>query len=153
MLNPFKKKENSFKLDEYSVPSLNESKNQGFSNNGNLSSSSLGEEMPSNISNSGLPESSNQYGVINNDIQTMNQANPIISGSNPINSGVGPISNNSQTINSNSDELLKVKLDNLDNKLSLLENKFLNLEQKIDLIYNLILNEVSEETKRKISMN
>ncbi len=145
--NPFKKEEDSgFQLDEYSLPSLNDSSNpsQGIGNNNS--------DLPT------LPE--------NNSFNT-GQTPSLNDETNPYNTGLNnslpssfesqtPQFNNSNLDNSSSNSLhndiSKAKMETIEAKLSLMDARQSAMEQKINMIYEMILNEVSPETKKKLKL-
>ncbi|MFW5704921.1 MAG: hypothetical protein ACOCXG_03675 [Nanoarchaeota archaeon] len=47
-------------------------------------------------------------------------------------------------------ELLKTKIDSMENHLNLLDAKFSNLDKKLEVIYQMIAAEVSDETKKRL---
>jgi len=131
MLNPFKKKDDGFKLDETSLPSLNDSNNISPSLNSN--NLDVEESFPE-------PSFTNSSVISNNTVL----GSSFSSQPNSIN----------ENINNNlHNDLIKTKIDSLESKINLIEVKISNMDQKLETIYQLILNEVSEETRRKFKVD
>jgi len=135
MLNPFKKKEDGFSLDETSLPSLNDEA---------LNATKV--EMPQ------VQNGSNPYSNIlsaSNDLQMSGSQSP-----NQLeNSQMGNFNQNNNNHNTLHNDLIKAKMESLEAKTALIEAKLSNIDQKLDMIYHLIHEEVSEETKNKVSVN
>ena len=148
MFNPFKKKDDGFNLDETSLPSLSDSNNFEVpqSNTDSVNSTDL---------NPSISDFSQPTPIENPTVPT---DFPV---SNPINSSMSqsafsPSPQESISINENQDlhnDLIKSKLSSLESKYQLMEAKLSNIEQKLDVIYSLLIEEVSDETKRKYSVN
>lgn len=143
--NPFKKNdEKEFKLNEHDLPSLNDSPGIGKSSDFGISEPNLAGSSNSlgglgsmnNSSSPPMPEPS--YGSID----SWNDAS----------SGKKPEMNNSND-GSTHNEISKSKLETIETKVTLIDTRLSSIEQKIELMYQLISSEVSEETKRKFKVN
>ncbi len=152
MFNPFKKKDDEFKLDEESLPSLGDS---NFTQQPvDTSPSSLGEMPSMSQSEPPMPNLSNASMA-----DTLNSTLPSLNGgmsstSSPFDTPA-PSSFSQDTqmpTSSHQNDLIKAKLDSIEAKVNLFEAKFSSMEQKIELIYQLLSHEVSDETKRKFSV-
>lgn len=147
-LNPFKKKEDGFSLDNYSLPTVKEQeKNQnpmGFDNS-----------LPN--SNSNFGDMSSQSGTDNNSflppVQQPQQDQNSFSQfpSNDVNSQ----SNNFSQSNSRDpyvqQEISRTRLDTIEAKLSLIQSKMSNLENTLEKVYEMLSYEISDETKQKLN--
>ena len=146
MFDFMKKHNKEFKLDEHSLPSMSD----------DLSTPSLEDTLP--LDSPAIPElpqetPSSDLGSPVTPIDTSMDSstsfqNPIIGGT-PVSQE--PITNNQDNSNLHND-IVKTKIDSLDAKVTLMEAKISNVEQKLEVIYQLILSEVSDETKRKIKV-
>jgi hypothetical protein len=148
MFNPFKKKDTGFKLDESSLPSLSDIKeNTPIAENIHTNSSP---ELNTNT-NLNLPDLNTQNSMpidetpipVNNPFETQN------SFSGPMN-----LSEPQQTpIQNMHNDIVKAKIDAMESKITLIDAKLSSIEQKLELLNKLILEEVSEDTKRKLKIN
>lgn len=167
MLNPFKKKNNEFKLDDYDVKSMSENNNYDSSSsnmdNSSQNFSPTSEENQLNSQNSFASTMPNS----NPENQTMGgQASsfPSVSSS----SFSGPIETprtsqsfsggfdsnpSSMGMNNSSNDLINAKLEGIENKMALTDAKIANIEHKLNIIYNILMAEVSDQTKQKFSVN
>jgi len=48
---------------------------------------------------------------------------------------------------------LKTKIDSLESKTNLIEAKISNVENKLEMIYQILLEEISDETKKKLKLS
>jgi len=139
MFNPFKKKDTGFNLDENPLPSLSDSSN--FDSQNSPSLDSINSNTNSQIDNS--------FDMSSSSTQVVNEStNPFMQ--------TPTTSNNSFNSNSNQDlhnDLIKTKIDSLEAKTNLIEAKISSMDQKLELIYKLLLEEVSEDTKRKFKVD
>ncbi len=144
MFNPFKKKESEYKLDDYSIPSLSETKNSTSEQLTPLENPF--EESPS------LPQLPNQ-----------SPQNDFSMGQNNFNGMQSPSSNPfiqaheaSQQItnqNNQTENMSTAKLELIETKIALMETKFQTIESKLDIIIKLIESEVSDETKKRLNVS
>lgn len=146
MFNPFKRKDNEFKLDDYSLPTLgdthlsNDSKEKSFDDMGISSDSSF---------NFGSNSSSHEF----NSGNSFGGASESSFHTNSFSTSSPKSSNNSlndiQSVNS---DIIKAKLETLESKTTLIDARLANMEQKLELLNQLILAEVSDETKQKLNV-
>lgn len=123
MFNVFKKKENSFSLDDYSLPNLNstQSTSGNQTNLSNFSDSELINQTPK-FEETSYSSPFNQYNQNNlNDVSSNNDYN-------------------------------KAKIETMEAKISLIDAKISSIDNKLDVIYQILLNEISDETKRKMKL-
>ena len=176
MLNPFKKKENNYSLDEMTLPTLNDTQsspslpsldsqpNSLNSNPMQIDSQSY-DQAPTN------PDLSNHPALSDSpDNMQLAQDNPFKEQSSfpPVDSMNTPtsFSEPTQSMNMNesipqdtlpndsqsNSELNKIQLETLDKKMSLLDTRMSVMEDKIEKIYQMICLEVKPETKMKVDM-
>lgn len=150
MFNPFKKKDDfsSFKLDEESLPSMTE-QNTGMSSYQNGSSDDYG--MP-NFDNVKTEQSFNSNPVSTNPTSLSAPSNPFASSSSPFTSSSMPVQSSNESNSSLHNDLAKAKLEMIESKVALIDAKIANMDHKIDMIYQLILSEVSDETKARFNV-
>ena len=172
-LNPFKKKENDFKLDEHELPSMsnieNASNEPSDLNNNTTTDSTIQDNQ---INNDNLNTSmndmstSNPFNGINNidtsgnDSLLANQSsnmnsfndNSQASFSNPIEQQNTNIQTQSNNTDMNS-QINKANIESMNSKMTLVDARLSNIEHKLEVLNNLILAEISEETKRKVNIN
>jgi hypothetical protein len=140
MFNPFKKKESEFKLDELELPSISENKEEPI--------------------NSPETNTLNEAPITENDPTKMPQENfPINNEPSP--QFPNPFVNNAQTQDTSQsnphmqnmhNDITKAKLDSMESKVTLIDARLSSIEQKLELLNKLILEEVSDETKRKLKV-
>ncbi len=150
--NPFKKKEDrEYKLNTTHLPSLSDM------------GTDKPQENPLNSPVSAMPTfgSSSSFGSTSPitdkheyDTHDFSSSTPIKS----LSSGFNPEPTNNSSNESNSDnsihvEITKTKIDTLEAKITLIGAKLNNIEQKLELIFQMMENEVSEETRRKIRVD
>ena len=132
MLNPFKKKEEGFSLDDYSLPSL--------SNSSQFDNSNKSFDPVSNLS----------------DQELINQT-PKFEENNFSQSSFSNMQNNNSNQNfsteSHSHDLTKAKLETIEAKVSLMDARMSSMEQKLELIYQMLSLEVSQDTKNKLKID
>lgn len=128
-LNIFKKKNNEYKLDESNLPQL----------------SSI-QQSPDEFAQKQIQEIPSQQ------IQTnqFNEMSNLQSFPNP-NNNQNSQSFSNQT-NFTNDACLS-RIDNLYNEFLVFKNKAIKTNEKINLIYDMLLSEISEETKRKLKLD
>jgi CCR4-NOT transcription complex subunit 7/8 len=167
-LNPFKKKENEFNLNESSLPSLGSNDNNRNNNN----SSDFNSDLPP-IPNSDFSNNNNNdfSQTENNDFNSFDDSSMTPSFSQPqpdsefkskfssdslvsepdltpeINS-----SNNNSHSSSHSQQLSNAQMETKLAKMNLIEMKLNSMESKIDMISQILLEEVSDETKKKLKL-
>ena len=170
MFNPFKKKD-EFKLDDIKLPSLNDTPDDNFSlpsldNNNDTNSlggidnnptntmptsDPLGSNTPSpDLNSNPFNNPSNSSSFDGSSIQPQNDFNPNI---NPMLQPNTSADTNSNIDNSQHQEITKAQIETIISKITLLDARQQNMEQKIDLIYQILLNEISEDTKRKLNID
>jgi len=165
MFNPFNKKKDEFKLDDIKLPSLNDTSDSDFSlpssSNNDLSLSN--DNINSFSSNNDLNMSSTPSNDFSSPNLTSNNNVPDFSSS-PASSNINPmlqsnpsLDNNTNNTENNSanqhQEITRAQIETMISKLTLLDARQQNMEQKLDLVYQIILNEVSEDTKRKLNID
>lgn len=142
--NPFKKKEAGFKLDDYSVPSMSEV------NNSSNATTGLSTNTPPNFdSNASLSSVSNNTSSFDSGFDT----GPSSMYSQSMGES-GIIPSQSQYDDGSGDVkmgIVKEKIEIIGAKMELLDSKMTNIEQKLDFIYNVLMHEISDDTKRKVS--
>ena len=153
MFNPFKKKDDlgSFKLDEESLPSVTE-QNGGTPATPTSSGDDLG--MP-NFDNMKTEQSFGSSPIGTNPSSPGAPTNPFAAASsNPFASQSSvPLDNQVQQQNDDlHKDLTKAKLEMIESKVALLDSKVTNMDAKLDKIYQLILCEVSDETKARLNV-
>ena len=166
MFNPFNKKKDEFKLDDIKLPSLNDTSDSDFNlpstsndNTNSFSNNNNDLNLPNNDFNMGSTpsedfsspnlESSNNVPDFNNTPANSN-INPMLqSNSSPIE----PTNNIDNNHNNQHQEITRAQIETMMSKLTLLDARQQNMEQKLDLVYQIILNEVSEDTKRKLNID
>lgn len=146
MFNPFKKKDNEFKLDELELPSMSE--NNEESTNPIINGANLNNQtFPTQNSTETNPMSSQEEFPVNN---------------NPSPEFPNPFTNNNQNQNNNQDnsqmqnihnDIAKAKLESMDSKVTLIDARLSSIEQKLEILNKLILEEVSDETKKKLKID
>ena len=151
--NPFKRKEDKeYKLNTAHLPSLSDmgaDKPQDNPSNPPVSA------MPTFGSSNSFGNSSSFSGMHENDAHDFSSTMPIKS----LSSGYMSESINNNSNKGNSDnsnihaEIIKTKIDTLEAKITLIEARLSNIEQKLELIFQMMKNEVSEETRRKIRVD
>lgn len=140
MFNPFKKKEKEFKLDDISLPSLNETTTN---NNYNDNLNSNNDEFNNNNFNNNNP--------ISNNLSSSNSFNSIANTTPTFSNNTGFNNNNDASIQINND-IITTKIESLNNKLTLTNAKIDNIEQKLEIIYRMMIEEVSDDTKKKLNV-
>lgn len=153
--NPFKKGDNEFKLDEYSVPSMKDSNNSSFdpalgTENSQEQPSELNTEANTNFENpfnNNSDDAGNNLLPSTNDIHS-NDSSGQESMFNPAQNS--PSQNIGTDVNSIHSEVSRVKIDTMEAKVSLMEARMSSIEHKIDTIILMLENEISEDTKKKL---
>jgi len=145
MFNPFKKKDDGFKLEESSLPSLSES-------------SDLNQEsqVPNLESSTSFDSNPVQSGIDSNPLGTPS-VQPAINNSSPFN----PIQDMTPSASMNNpssnqdlhNDLIKTKIDSLDSRTALIEAKINSVDQKLNVIYQMLQAEISDETKKKLKLD
>lgn len=145
-LNPFKKKEDySFKLDDYSLPSLSESNTQSLD---------VGNEFSPGNDFSSNQNQSNDFSMGN-----MNAGNNFstssLASSNPFpTQNTQPMMQETKSMDNNyHNDLSKAKLETIEAKTALIEARLSSMEHKLELIFQMLSHEVSDETRRKIKVD
>jgi len=151
MFNPFKKKEDEFKLDDISLPSLGDM-NPSPENSLNSSTSSFSET--SNPIEPSMPEPANS--INENPFASPNQAtiSPSTQNQNPFgnnNNSIQTTTNDNQQNIQN--DILKAKVESMESKVTLIDARLSNIEQKLEIIFRMISEEVSNETKTKLNLD
>lgn len=173
MFNPFKKKDDSYKLDEMSLPSmssqgsnlqsLDTTTNQQGNINSNISSPNF-DNHPASVDNYENTQMAQDQPYNENKFPSQNIA-PMNSFSNssydqqpnsyqPSSLSQSSIQNEntSNSLNTSSD-ISAVQLETLDKKMSLLDTRISIMEDKINKIYEMLTLEVSEDTRTKVHVN
>ncbi|MDA3855568.1 MAG: hypothetical protein PF569_04880 [Candidatus Woesearchaeota archaeon] len=170
MFNPFKKKENEFKLDDYELPSLGDSTPNNeelmqspFPTNPSLETTQ--QNNPSEIPNS-IPSQTNSHEnsfneeeyLKNGNTQAQQQfSNPYMNTqlNTPQENQQQDYNNNNQNSNTQNlhNDITKAKLDSIESRVTLMDSKLSSIEQKLEILTKLIMEEVSEETKRKLKLD
>ena len=140
-----KKKEDGFKLDDYSIPNMN---NSNVAGENMSSSSSFDSGIDSSYQNSQFSNSFSQGQNSPNSFQqpfssapsSFQQQNQFVGG----NSGYSSLGNDN--------ELIRVKIEAIESRLSLVDAKISSANQKIDEIHRILLAEISDETKRRLKV-
>ncbi len=158
MFNPFKKKDNEFKLDDYELPSLNsQPQNTSLQPSSNIENPF---ESNSTTQTDNYDFSNNQTST-SSPLSQLSQENRFSQPNNFDNPFANPQQNNqssSQQIEKNNtnntlnNDITKAKLDTMDSKITLIDAKLASIDQKLEILTKLIHEEVSEETKRKLSV-
>lgn len=176
MLNPFKKKENNYSLDQMTLPTLNDTQpSPGLQSLDSQSNSFDSNPMQMNSPDFNQPQESpdlSTHPALSDSPDNMQlaQENPFKEQSSfpamdPINTPTSfseptpsmsfnettPQNNLPNDSQSNS-ELNKIQLETLDKKMSLLDTRMSVMEDKIEKIYQMISMEVRPETKMKVDM-
>lgn len=159
MLNPFKKKDNSYSLDSMTLPTLNSQPDSNLN------------ESPQIPNNSTLPPSNPIPDFSNHPASTDSLDNSQIAQENPFkeqssfpqtqsfqNSPMDSVPqqdsmNSLPTQQQANSDLSKIQLETLDKKVSLLDSRMSMIEDKIEKIYQMISLEVGPETKMRAEMN
>ena len=131
MFNPFKKKDEGFSLDDYSLPSLNNSINKNEINNDNVSD--LSDEQLINQTPK-FEENSFSTPAFNNSQYQNN------------------FQENNNNNNNNNNDLTKAKLETIETRVSLIDVRMSSIEQKLEMIYQMLSLEISDETKKKLKI-
>ncbi len=172
MFNPFKKKDD-FNLDEMSLPSLSDIGNNSSANSlpdlNNLPNSNdnsfdtTNNEINSNMSGSlGNPNEINSSmgnPTVNSNQEQTNPFADNLSSDNKFNALVNTtptFSQNNQQLNQTDviqTDIIKSKLESIEAKSQLTEVRLSTIEQKIEIIYQMLLNEISDDTKQKLNIN
>ena len=151
-LNPFKKKEKDFGLDN-EIPSL---KDLG-SSSGPLDNQSMpfSQQEPSNP----MPPNSNNMNSFNQNLTNNNPIPP----QNDFQSFPPPQQPQQQPFpqqnqqqfeqQNNQNDIYKAKIESLESKVDLLNNKLNTQEEMLKQIYNILIEEVSEDTKSRLQLN
>ncbi len=172
-LNPFKKKDNTYKLDEHTLPSLSETMSD---NNPSA------DQQSASFPDSGLPDLGSSPSYASNDDFSLNQPASqgvempqsfSLHGSEDASMNVSPQSmgtangnfhpspfpqqhsqnnNSSQEKSDINNEISKHKIESMEAKITLIDARLSNIEQKLELLNKLILEEISDETKRKLNV-
>ena len=156
-LNPFKKKDDmDFKLNDTQLPSLSESsgdlpKSEGISEPNSSTPElprlpSLGGSNNSVPNLSSPPKMASLTEAEDNGELVGVAPNPIKSWENP---DMTPQNEPSGSSGDHHKALSNSKLDTIEAKVTLIDARMMAMEQKIELIFQMISNEVSDETKRK----
>lgn len=149
-LNPFKKKE-EFSLNDSSLPSMTEMSSPssfGSSNNDFSKVPSLGDENTSFDSNS-LENNSENFSMNNESDMTpkFSSPEPMV----PKEEIVGePVNTGSS---SHAQQLNAAQMETTLAKVTLIEARLNSIDSKLDILTKLILEEVSEDTKRKLKVD
>lgn len=162
--NPFKKKEDDFTLNEAELPSLSDSMSNESSPSSDFPSLPDIGSTPSSDLGSGYPPSSptpspeeNVQGLPGLSSQTNDfSSSPSLPSSNPFDTSGSTSTPESSSGGANQDlhnEISRVKLETMDSKLVLMDARMAAMEQKLELIFQMISSEVSEETKRKLKVD
>ncbi len=140
MYNPFKKEDKGFNLDNIKLPSLNEMEdsNKSFFTNTNENKPIMQSVSNNNENIQTNPSFSNPFSMQNNLEQQPNMSK------NPFEQP------QKQDLSS---ELIKGKIELIENKIEIIQTNMISLNAKMDMIYNMLLCEVSEETKQKLNLN
>lgn len=149
MFNPFKKKEdNEFKLDHMELPTIGDKNNVGNENQVSEPNLAVPQLPEMNSSNDNLALSNQGTDLSSNPTMDLN-SNPFA------NNSIGN-HNNETDLSANNNlhsEISKTKIDSLDSKVTLIDARLSNMEQKLEMIFQMISNEVSEDTKRKFKVD
>jgi len=164
MFNPFKKKEKEFKLDESTLPSLTEhQENQvGSSTSGSLNphfdenpNINLHEETPNfesqSFAGNTQPNQNPGNNPFQNNLSSNNSFNSLANTTPGFSSNPNP-NTYQEKPNNYQNDLLLAKVESMESKISLSEAKLTSIEQKLELLYRMFLEEVSEETKKKLNI-
>lgn len=166
MLNPFKKKEESYSLDSMTLPTINSSQPDSLppisnnmdtsSNEGgslpNFNSNPLGTDFVNHPASSDSLDNS-QIAQENpfKDQSSFPQTQPFQSQNES--SMPNNLSNSLPSQEQTNSDLSKIQLETLDKKVSLLDSRMSVMEDKIEKIYQMICLEVGTETRMKAEMN
>ena len=148
--NPFSKKNNDdgFQLDNYKIPSLadtnNKSSNNSFSDkineNNNFDMAPPPEQPIPSYTNDTNLNGKDSYLSKQSSFETMSQ-------------NLNSSSNNINKSGNDDIDLIKARIEGIEAKFVLMDAKISNVSQKLDIIYKILLEEVSEETKKKMAYN
>lgn len=169
MLNPFKKKEESYKLDQMSLPSMSsQQSNQSPTDQNNFGqqiSPPSFDNHPASVDNyenaqmaNDQPLNQHQFPTQNSDFNSTTATPQAFdnSSSSQINSFSSQATPNLGGTPSNqnaySNDLSAVQLETLDKKVSLLDTRINIIEDKINKIYEMLTLEVSEDTRSKVNI-
>jgi hypothetical protein len=164
-----KKEDDGFKLDESKLPSLSDTNSNAPFPEENIPPTSDLPQTPAPVNPQDDP-----FAVPDDhpDRDLYNQArdytpeSAMTRAGNPTNLGASPNSNfmpnqqqkmpeaqdGNQQVTNLHPELLMAKIESMESRMTLLDAKISNQNQKLELIYQLIMNEVSEDTKRKLKV-
>ncbi len=165
MLNPFKKKEESYSLDSMTLPTMNSQEQDSLP--------PIPSSMNTSTDNSSLPNFNStptSPGLGNHPASSDSLDNSQIAQENPFKDQSSfpqtqPFqSQNESSISNNlsgslpsqeqtSSDLSKIQLETLDKKVSLIDSRMSVMEDKIEKIYQMICLEVGTETRMKAEMN
>lgn len=137
----FRKKDNKFSLDEHSLPSLSEIEPKPSSSSAFPSDDSLApqQEQPKDDYSSTPPMASfSNQGFGNQSLST------------PVSNSNTPFRDDSKSIH---EEVSRAKLDTMEAKMALMEARLAGIEQRLDIVMQILKYEMSDETKKKMSMD
>lgn len=153
--NPFKKKDSGeFKLDDYSLPSISDSSSVPPLPDSNQESSTpnLPNPTPNVSDNDSLaPQASSQ----NNMASQLSTTSPYLQNDDSYDQIPAPAKQMSMDtdVNNIHNEVSRVKIDSMEAKINLIEARMTNLDHKVDLIIEMLKNEISDETRRKLRID
>jgi len=152
--NPFKKKEEDFTLNETELPSLSDSMPQSFDDNSNYSGLDL-PDLPSSPSMPSLDENVQPLSGLSSQTSSFGATqpeNPFATSSPSV--PEQPVQQNQTGTNQDlHNEISRVKLETIDSKMILMDARLSAIEQKLELVFQMISSEVSEDTKRKLKVD
>lgn len=143
MFNPFKKKkveDNSYKLDEYSLPSISDQNKNSYEQTSQQGLSSTGTDA----FNPTIPEHRDSYDSYGS--TTFQSGSAMAPSSFESKQAYGNSSNSSN------DEISRTKIEALEAKVSLIDAKLSTIDQKLEVIYQMLAAEISEDTRRRLNV-
>jgi len=143
MFNPFKKKKDDFSLNDLTLPSLGDVNNNQPTEPSLDLNQSISNPKESEIVNPNQNPFADNLSA-NNSFNSLANTTPTFSNNN---------SNNNINSTSNlNEDLINTKIENTNAKLSLIDSKIDRVENKLDLIYRILLEEISDTTKQKLNI-
>jgi hypothetical protein len=160
-----KKKDKDYNLDNETLPSLSDMDKGNIGNNQGIATNNINNPFPNTnetVEDNLMPKSDYDMLNSNNNLNSNSSENFPNSFSNNINSNstfepkITDTNTTNTSIHNNSNidlDLIKAKIDNIESKFNLYEARLSNMENKLDMIYKILVEEMSDETKKKLAIN
>ena len=151
MFNPFKKKEEdkSFKLDEYSLPSVSDQTGQPPAETPGTNplpgADPMGPTDATSKFNPTVPEHQDNYDSYTGPSFPPAQS-PGLGASAFEKQAQEPMADNTHQ------EISKAKIEALEAKVSLMDARLATIDQKLEVIYQMLAAEISEDTRRRLNV-